>query len=613
MRAARLGQYPAHPGGRRAGGVRVIQSFKILRWRRRSVDEEAVPAGLPRPPAPPPAPPAGPAPSSPGDDVPPMLLLPSRRKALIMGAAMLSMFLAALDQTVMSVAMPRIVADLGGLDLFAWPFTSYMLTSTVSVPIVGKLSDIRGRKPILLAGILVFLLGSVLSGTADSMTTLIAFRALQGVGAGLINAMAFTLIGDLFMPRERGRWMGLFAGTFAVASVVGPLAGGTITDNLSWRWVFYLNVPVVLIALPVVLIFIPSYTQQRKVRLDWRGGLLLAAAATPLLLAFSWAGSQYGWGDFPVLVSLAIAAAALALFIWNETRVEEPIFPLGLFRNRAYAVALTVTGLTGLAMFGALQFVPLFVQGAQGASATNSGMVTMPMMGGVVIGSIFAGQMVHRTGRYRLPAIAGSAVMTVGMYLLSTLDAGSSQNVARLYMALLGLGVGTSMPLHSIIVQNAIPQRLLGVGTASVQFFRQIGGTMGIAIFGAVLISTFAAGLEANDVPGSDLLAERPQILLDPEALDAFRAEVDAESPGASVAAVAAAREALADSTGKIFLIATIIGVVSTIVVLALPQIHMRGREEMVAEVNGRSGVQEGDLEATEPQRAPPVRPRRDE
>lgn len=513
-----------------------------------------------------------------------MMLLPNHQKVVIMGALMISMFLAALDQTIMGVAMPRIVADLGALDLFAWPFTSYMLTSTVTVPIVGKLSDLRGRKPILIVGILVFLLGSVLAGTAQDMTTLIIYRAVQGLGAGLINAMAFTMIGDLFSPRERGRWMGLFAATWAIASVVGPLAGGTITDSLSWRWVFYINVPIVLIALPVALIFIPSQHVRRDSPLDWQGGLLLAAAATPLLLALSWAGNEYEWSDARVLICFALAGGALALLLRVESRAPEPILPLGLFRTRAYTVTITITAFSSLAMMGCLQFIPLFLQGAQGASATNSGTVTMPMMGGVVVSSIIAGQVVHRSGRARPVTIIGGAFTAVCMFMLTTLDADSSKNLTRLYMALLGLGVGASMPMHSIIVQNALPHRMLGVGTSSVQFFRQIGATMGIAVFGSILVSNFGAGLDAADVPGSERLAEQPQILLDPDEVDAFRADVDAETPGASEAALVSAQRALANAIGDIFVIATGFAVIGAVITLFLPRVAMRNQAEMLGE-----------------------------
>ena len=549
----------------------MLQFFRVRSRPARTLDH----AG-PAPARPPP-----PRPTLPYDDRPPMMRLPGRRKLVIMSALSIAMFLSAMDQTVMGVAMPRIIADLGGLDLFAWPFTSYMLTSTVTVPIVGKVSDLRGRKPILVAGILVFLAGSVLAGTAQDMTSLIIHRAVQGLGAGLINAMAFTMIGDLFAPRERGRWMGLLAAIWALASVVGPLTGGTITDHLSWRWVFYINVPLVAIALPVALRFIPHHVQAQTAPIDWRGGLLLVVAATPLLLALSWAGNEYGWGEAPVVVSFAIAAVALALFIWTEARAAEPVIPLGLFRTRAYTVTILITALTAMAMMGGLQFLPLFLQGAQGASATQSGIVTMPMMGGVVISSVVAGQIVHRTGSTRPLAAAGSFVMTGCLYLLTTLDVGSSQGVTQLYMLLLGLGVGLAMPMHSIIVQNALPHRLLGVGTSSVQFFRQIGATMGLAVFGAVLVTSFASGLATADVPGADRIAERPQILLDPEEVAQFRAEVDAADPGASEAALGSARNALAASVTDIFLVAAVIAAVSAVAALALPGVAVKGDREM--------------------------------
>ena len=311
--------------------------------------------------------PRGPSGGGPTDgDLPPGINLPGHRKALVLAGILSTLFLAALDQTIVSVSLPRIVADLGGLNLFVWPFTAYMLTSTAIVPLVGKVSDVYGRKPLMLFGIAVFLVGSSLSGASASMSQLIAFRALQGLGAGLIMTTAFTAVGDLFAPRERGRWMGLFTGTFGLASIIGPLLGGALTDNLSWRWIFYINVPVGLVAVLLISYGMPWYRRPSQMTIDYVGGALLVATVVPLLLGLSWAGNQYGWGEFPVLASLGSAALFLGLFLAQMRRSKDPVLPLHLFRNRVYTVSILASMVLGIGMFGALQFLPLFSPGCSG-------------------------------------------------------------------------------------------------------------------------------------------------------------------------------------------------------------------------------------------------------
>ncbi len=360
-------------------------------------------------------------------DIPPGINLSGRRKALVLAGILSTLFLSALDQTIVSVSLPRIVADLGGLNLFVWPFTAYMLTSTAIVPLVGKVSDVYGRKPLMLFGIAIFLVGSWLSGASGSMSQLIAFRAVQGLGAGLIMTTAFTAVGDLFAPRERGRWMGLFSGTFGLASIIGPLLGGTLTDQLSWRWIFYINVPVGLVAALLISYGMPWYRRPSQMAIDYLGGALLVATVVPLLLGLSWAGNQYGWGELPVLATLGIAALSFVLFLVQMRRSEDPVLPFHLFRNRVYTVSILASMVLGIGMFGALQFLPLFLQGAQGVSATNSGTVTMPLMGGMIFGSVTTGQLISRGKDVRVLTMVGGVALLVAMLLLSTLDASSSR------------------------------------------------------------------------------------------------------------------------------------------------------------------------------------------
>ena len=531
-----------------------------------------------------------------GDEMPAGMLLPAREKTLIMAGVMLSLFLAALDLTIMGVALPRAIADLGGLDLFAWPITSYMLASTAIAPVVGKLSDMFGRKPLLIIGIGIFLVGSVLSGLSGDMYQLIGFRGVQGVGAGVIMANSFTAIGDLFAPNQRGRWTGLLSGVFALASVIGPLLGGALTDHLSWRWIFYINLPLGAIALAVVVFWMPWFRRPHAGGpFDYRGGLLLIVFSGALLLGLSWGGNQYGWDRPEVIAPLALAGLLAALFVVVERRAVNGVLPLALFRNRVFTVSALVVIVVGMGLFAVVQFMPLFVQGAQGASATKSGTVTMPMMGGVVVGSVVTGQILSRMGQYRRMALMGGAGMVVGTWLLSTLAADSSPWQTRGYMVVFGLGIGVALPLYNLAVQNSLPYRQLGVGTASMQFFRQIGGTVGVATFGALLASRFPTQLSKAVGAGYETLKSEPQILLSPEALDQFRAEVEATAPGTAEGVIEVARSALGVTVTDLYLIAAVIMGVGLVVAMFLPVIHSRleAVRESAAGESGPAAVSE--------------------
>jgi EmrB/QacA subfamily drug resistance transporter len=408
---------------------------------------------------------------------------------VVMGALAVTLLLAALDQTIVSTALPTMVGELGGLDHLAWVVTAYMLTSTVGVPLFGKVSDLIGRKIVLQFAVVSFLAGSFLAGAAQNMPQLIATRALQGIGGGGIMAMAFVVMADLVSPRERGKYAGYFTGVFAMASVVGPLAGGFLVDQLSWRWTFYINMPIGIVSLVALQKFLHVPAERAERKIDWLGTVLLVTSVTSLLLVTVWGGQEYEWTS-PTIIVLAVAAIVLgALFVWQEARAEEPLLPLRLFRNDVIRTSDVLSMVLGAAMFGAMTFLPLFLQVVTGASPTRSGLLLLPMMGGVLAGSTFSGQMTSKTGRYKIFPLYGTALAIVGMTILSRLDADSSRVHSSLGMLVLGFGIGSTMPTLTLAVQNASPLADLGVATSSVNFFRSLGGSLGVAVLGAVMTS----------------------------------------------------------------------------------------------------------------------------
>ena len=425
------------------------------------------------------------------DALPPVSSQPIR---VIFGALMLVMLLASLDQTIVSTALPTIVGEFGGLSHLSWIVTAYMLATTIVTPLYGKLGDLFGRKIVLQGAIVLFLVGSALCGISQSMGELIVFRALQGLGGGGLMVTTMAVIGDIIPPRERGRYQGFFGGIFGLSTVLGPLIGGFFVEHLSWRWIFYINLPLGAVALAVIAWAFTAPAKRKRPAIDVAGAAVLAAVLTAVVLFTSLGGHSYAWGS-PFILGLAvIAITALAGFLVVEHHAAEPILPLSLFRNPTFLISCSVGFIVGLAMFGSVTYMPVYLQVVKGLSPTTAGLQLTPMMGGVLITSIASGQVISRIGRYRLFPIVGTAIMTIGLGLLSTLETASSLWAAPAYMLVLGLGLGMVMQVLVLAVQNTVDYHDLGVATAGTTLFRSTGGSVGVSLFGAI----FAAGLASR-------------------------------------------------------------------------------------------------------------------
>jgi len=511
--------------------------------------------------------------------------LPPRVVLASMAGVVAAMLMAALDGTIVGTAMPRVIADLQGFEHYAAVTTVYMLASTVVVPIVGKLSDIYGRKPFLLVGVAIFVIGSALCGAATTMTWLVAARGFQGIGAGFSQAMAFTTIADLYPPSKRGRISGVMGAVFGLSSIIGPAVGGLLTDGPGWRWCFYVNIPVGLIAFLILFFAFPHMVAHRehKPQIDWLGAATLVSGVIPLLLALSWGGRDYPWSSPTVVGLLAVGVVMTAAFLFVQTRAPEPLIPPALFRQRIVWTSSLAATLTSVAMFGTLLFIPLFIQGVVGRSATESGAVMTPMMFSLIGSSIVAGQLITRLGKYRTLAIIGVSITALGMGLLAQMDVTTTYGTVLRNMMIMGIGLGVTMPVFNLAVQNAVDPQHVGVATSSVQFLRSIGGSVGAAVFGAILSNRFAPAFHdalpaqvAATLPPRMLTAfSNPQSLMDPR----IAAQMQSADPAMLQAMgplVTAVKQALTHSLHEVFLIGTAVAVAGLAFTFLMVDIPLR-------------------------------------
>ncbi len=425
----------------------------------------------------------------------------TRHLGWALGALMLTMLLAALDQTIVSTALPTITSDLGGLKELSWVVTAYLLAATATTPIWGKLSDLYGRKFMLQSAVVVFVAASALAGLSQNMPQLIATRALQGIGGGGLMVLVMAVIADLIPPRERGKYMGLFGATFGLASVIGPLLGGFFTEQLSWRWIFYINLPLGIAAFVILgsVLHLPRHREKHQI--DWFGAFLLVVGVTSLLLVAVWGGQEYAWISKPILALAAIGIAAVVTFIWQEQRASEPMVSLDLFKNRVFTVTSMIGFVVGFAMFGSIVYLSIYLQVVNGATPTKAGLQLLPLMGGLIVASIVSGRLIARTGRYKIFPIIGTGLATVGLFMLSQLGESVPYWEIATAMVVLGVGLGNVMQVLVLAVQNSVPISQLGTATSGSTFFRQIGGSFGTAIFGAVWTARLAVEL-GNVLPG---------------------------------------------------------------------------------------------------------------
>jgi EmrB/QacA subfamily drug resistance transporter len=436
-----------------------------------------------------------------------------RSVRVVLLALMLTMMLAMLDNMIVGTAMPTIVGELGGLEHLSWVVTAYTLATAASTPIWGKVGDMYGRKGAFMSSIVIFLIGSALSGMAQNMGELIGFRAIQGLGAGGLMVGVMAIIGDLIPPRERGKYQGMMAGIMALAMIGGPLIGGTITDNWGWRWSFYINLPLGAVALAAISIVLHLPKKRSETRIDYLGAVLLTIGITSIVLVTTWGGSEYAWSSARIMELIGIGVASLIGFVFWQTRAAEPIVPLHIFRSRNFTLMSIIGFVTGFAMFGATLFLPLYQQAVQGASATNSGLLLLPMLGAMLVTSMVAGRVTTATGRYKIFPVLGGVLMVIGLYLLSTMDTDTTRFMSGVYMAVLGLGMGCLMQVTMLVAQNSVEMKDMGVASSSSTLFRTLGSSFGVAVMGALFNNRVKDVMaEKAGALGSKITEQSPQL-----------------------------------------------------------------------------------------------------
>ncbi|PZT68905.1 MFS transporter [Streptomyces sp. SW4] len=475
-----------------------------------------------------------------------------RSVRVVLLALMIAMMLAMLDNMIIGTAMPTIVGELGGLEHLSWVVTAYTLATAASTPLWGKLGDMYGRKGSFLTSIVIFLIGSALSGMAQDMGQLIGFRAVQGLGAGGLMVGVMAIIGDLIPPRERGRYQGMIAGVMALAMIGGPLVGGTITDHWGWRWAFYINLPLGAVALLAVGAVLHLPKKRARARIDYFGAVLLTVGITAVVLVTTWGGTEYAWTSTRIMELIAIGVAALVGFVFWQSRAAEPIVPLHIFRSRNFTLMSLIGFIAGFVMFGATLFLPLYQQAVQGASATNSGLLLLPMLGAMLVTSMVAGRVTTDTGRYKVFPVAGAALMVLGLYLLSLMDTDTSRLTSGVYMAVVGLGMGCLMQITMLVAQNSVDPADMGVASSSTTLFRTLGASFGVAIMGAVFnhrvqdVMAERAGAPGSSVTERSAQLDGPSLARLPEAVrEAYEHAVSAGTHGAFLLGAAVAVLAL--------------------------------------------------------------------
>lgn len=518
--------------------------------------------------------------------------LSAKRKVSIMIAIMAAMFFAAINQTITSTAMPRIIAILDGMDYYTWTINIYLLTSTIATVLVGKLSDMYGRKPFLLIGILLFMLGAFLTGTSSDVYQFILYRGIQGIGAGIIQSSAFTAVGDLFPPRERGKWMGLLTAVFGFSSVLGPLLGGYLVDHLDWHWLFWIFLPVGIVAFVMIMMLFPKVQQKNVQSIDYLGSLFMTTTIVPLLLAFSWAGTEYEWASFQIIGLLIASLVSACIFVFVESKAKNPILPLHLFKNNVVTISNLIGFIMNFGMMGAMIYLSFFVQGVLGISPTYAGYVTMPMSIVMVFASAMTGQLMAKTGKYKRFALIGVPIMIAGMAIMIFMD-----NVAMAVtsMIVFGIGLGLGMPVFSLATQNAVSHEELGVATASSQLFRNLGGTIGVAVMGTVMSNNLATNLkESMQSSSAETLASldpkvteqmvafaNPQALMNKPLLEKTQESLPADVQPIFIQMIDSIRDALGQTLSTVFLTGTLVLVAAFILVFFLKEIPLRTSNEV--------------------------------
>ena len=514
-------------------------------------------------------------------------LLTPRQKFIVFNSLILCGFLTSLDSSIVATAMPRILADLGGFSLLSWVFTAYLLATTIAIPIVGRPSDMFGRKPFIIAGVLIFVLASAAAGAAPSMPFLIGARAVQGIGGGIIQACVFASIGDIFTPIQRAKYVGYIIGVFTIAAVTGPAIGGLLTDGPGWRWAFYLNVPVGVVALALVWVTLPHSRKGGKLSsVDFLGAALLSAATTSLMLALVWGTEEFGWASKEAVGLFAGAAILGVAFLFQERRHPQAILPMFLFRNRVYVHAILIILVSRIGMFGAVQYLPTFIQTAMGASATISGLITIPQSLGLFVASVAAGQLVARTGRYRYPITFGACLATAAMFLLHTVRVGDPEWHIAAFMVLLGLGSGVATALMSAITMSAVSQEFQGVATSGRIFSLHISQVLGVAIFGVIFTTSYSSAFSANASitaiseisPAVYRQFEDPTLAIDPQRLAEVRDQVLRLPDGEAILdeAVSAQKQAVTAATDRMFLGATLGGILLIALAITMKEMPLR-------------------------------------